>query len=223
MDAAIADYFIALADEPTCVALATNASLSPDHVQSLAATRLPAVLTALAYRDDLYEELIPFLIEHSSDFLRHWAIQQKSATLTDPAVSRRLLADPLPTIRALAVACHPWRRADLYDFARDPSPLVRLSALRHAQASDELVANLLADPAPEVATAAEELRTTRAAAARIAPKALSLPAPATAPKLSARSPSELSALNSQLSTAPRANRAEPVPKLFNQLKSLFWQ
>ncbi len=218
---AIADYFVTLAEERVCVALATNPAISSDHVQALAATRLPAVLTALAYRDDLYEELVPFLLEHSPDFLRHWAIQQKPAALTDPAVARRLLADPLPTIRALAVASHPWRRADLYDFARDPSPLVRLSALRHAQASDELVANLLADSAPEVATAAEELRTTRAAAARIAPKAPSLPAPT--PKQSARSSSDPSALNSQLLTAPRAKRAEPAPKLFNQLKSLFWQ
>lgn len=214
---AIADYFIALADEPACVALATNPSLTPDHVQALAATRLPAVLTALAYRDDLYEELIPFLLEHSPDFLRHWAIQQKPAALTDPTVARRLLADPLPTIRALAVASHPWRRADLYDFARDPAAAVRLAALRHAHASDELVASLPSDPAPEVATAAEEIRATRAAAklhekitkpaAPAPPSSLS----ALKPKHSARPASDLSALNSQLSTK------------LHQLKSLFWQ
>jgi hypothetical protein len=212
---AIADYFVTLAEEPVCVALATNPSLSSDHVQALAATRLPAVLTALAYRDDLYEELIPFLLEHSPDFLRHWAIQQKPAALTDPAIARRLLSDPLPTIRALAVASHPWRRADLYDFARDPAAVVRLAALRHAQASDELLTSLLADPAPEVATAAEEVRTARATKS----------APLTAPsvKISAAPAATSSKVAPPLPTAPRALRAEPAPKLFNQLKSLFWQ
>ena len=164
---------MALADEATCVALATNPSLSSDHIQALAATRLPAVLTALAYRDDLYEELIPFLIEHSPDFRRHWAIQQKPATLADPELTRRLLADPLPTIRALAVAAHPWRRADLYDFARDRSPAVRLAALQHAHASDELIAGLLADPSPEIAAAAAAQQAARAPAPRrrLRPKA----------------------------------------------------
>lgn len=208
----IADYFIALADELTCVALATNPALSPDHVQALAATRLPAVLTALAYRDDLYAELIPFLLEHSPDFLRHWAIQQKPATLTDVALARRLLADPLPTIRALAVASHPWRRADLYDFARDRSPAVRLAALRQSHASDELIASLLTDPVPEIAALAGELQTNRAKAAATA--------------LSARS--ERSA--TPAAPAPRAPepvttdpRTPPTPKLFNQLRSLFWK
>ncbi|MBC7366089.1 MAG: hypothetical protein H7343_04630 [Undibacterium sp.] len=219
----VADNFATLAEESVCVALATNPSLSSDHVQSLAATRLPAVLTALAYRDDLYEELIPFLIEHSPDFLRHWAVQQKPAALTDPTLARRLLADSLPTIRALAVASHPWRRADLYDFARDPAAVVRLAALRHAQASGELVASLLTDPSAEVATAAEEIRAARATAARSAPKAPSPSIPS--PDPITRSASELSALNSQLSTAPLAPRhaPPPAPKLFNQLKSLFWQ
>lgn len=213
---AIADYFVTLAEETVCVALATNPAISSDHVQALAATRLPAVLTALAYRDDLYEELIPFLLEHSPDFLRHWAIQQKPAALTDPAIARRLLADPRPTIRALAVASHPWRRADLYDFARDPAAVVRLAALRHAQASDELVANLLADPGPEVATAAEELRITRAAAVRtsLAVKhARAAPTAVTPTPIVAARPTERAAR-----LAP-----PPAPKLFNQLKSLFWQ
>ena len=181
-------------------------------MQALAATRLPAVLTALAYRDDLYAELIPFLLEHSPDFLRHWAIQQKPATLTDVALARRLLADPLPTIRALAVASHPWRRADLYDFARDRSPAVRLAALRQSHASDELIASLLTDPVPEIAALAGELQTNRAKAAATA--------------LSARS--ERSA--TPAAPAPRAPepvttdpRTPPTPKLFNQLRSLFWK
>jgi hypothetical protein len=214
---AIADYFVALAEESVCVALATNPAISSDHVQALAATRLPAVLTALAYRDDLYDELIPFLIEHSPDFLRHWAIQQKPAALTDPAVARRLLADPLPTIRAFAVSSHSWRRPDLYDFARDPAAVVRLAALRHANASDELIASLLADPAPEVANSAGQIRTARALAklnekpARAAAPTPSASPYAHNPKHSARPPSDRSTLNTQLSNK------------LNQLKSLFWQ
>ena len=215
----IADYFVALADEAVCVALATNPSISSDHVQALAATRLPAVLTALAYRDDLYEELIPFLLEHSPDFRRHWAIQQKPATLTDPALARRLLADPLPTIRALAVAAHPWRRADLYDFARDRSPAVRLAALRHGNASDELVASLLADPSPEIAAVAVEIQTARAAAARAALSAprVKIAEPAPRASIAPSSPGPRPSVSLTRSAPP------PTPKLFNQLKSLFWQ
>ena len=214
---AIADYFIALANESVCVALATNPALTSDHVQALAATRQPTVLTALAYRDDLYEELIPFLIEHSPDFLRHWAIQQKPATLAELAVARRLLADPLPTIRSLAVAGHPWRRADLYDFARDPAPVVRLAALRHAHASDALVASLCADPAPAIAAAAVELQTTRATA-KLHEEILepAEPSPSASlspfnPKPSTRPAADLSTLNTQLSSK------------LHQLKRLFWQ
>ena len=215
----IADYFVALADESVCVALATNPSISSDHVQALAATRLPAVLTALAYRDDLYEELIPFLLEHSPDFRRHWAIQQKPATLTDDTIARRLLADPLPTIRALAVAAHPWRRADLYDFARDRSPAVRLAALRHGNASDELVASLISDPVPDIATTAAEIQVTRAAAARAALSAsqvkIAEPAPRTSVAPSLPGP--------RAPVSPTRSTPPPTPKLFNQLKSLFWQ
>lgn len=209
-----ADYFVALADESVCVALTTNPSISSDHVQSLAATRLAAVLTALAYRDDLYEELIPFLLEHSPDFLRHWAIQQKPATLPDAALARRLLADPLPTIRAFAVASHPWHRADLYDFARDRSPAIRLAALRHPNASDELVSSLLADPVPEIALAATATQATRAALlaphvkiAETAPRAAAAPI----------------AFSSRPSVSPTRSAPPPTPKLFNQLKRLFWQ
>lgn len=215
----IADYFVALADEPTCVALATNPALSPDHVQALAATRLPAVLTALAYRDDLYAELIPFLLEHSPDFLRHWAIQQKPASLPDTTLARRLLADPLPTIRAFAVASHPWRRADLYDFARDPSPAVRLAAVRHCNASDELIASLLADPVPEIATAAAEIQATRAATARAALSAPLVKTAEPAPRDSVMS----STPGPRPSISPTRSAPPPTPKLFNQLKSLFWQ
>jgi hypothetical protein len=217
----IADYFIALADESVCVALATNPALSPEHVQSLAATRLPAVLTALAYRDDLYDELIPFLLEHSPDFLRHWAIQQKSATVANADLARRLLANPLPSIRALAVASHAWRRAELYDFARDRSPAVRLAALRHSNAPDDLLASLLLDPAPEVVLAATATQTARATAARSTPLA---------PPLSVPLRSDLSALSSTLSAPPaRPPQSDPstlnaqLSTKLNQLKRLFWQ
>jgi hypothetical protein len=218
----IADYFVALADESVCVALATNPALSAEHVQSLAATRLPAVLTALAYRDDLYAELIPFLIEHSPDFRRHWAIQQKPAALADAALARRFLADPLPSIRALAVSSHAWRRADLYDFARDRSPALRLAALRHPKSPDDLIASLLGDPIPEIALAATAAQAARAATTRNAPEPVvktSAPPP--------RAPSELSSLSPKLSAPPsRAaapSRTDQLSTTFNQLKRLFWQ
>ena len=217
----IADYFVALADESVCVALATNPALSPEHVQSLAATRLPAVLTALAYRDDLYAELIPFLLEHSPDFLRHWAIQQKPATVANAELAHRLLANPLPSIRALAVASHAWRRAELYDFARDRSPAVRLAALRHSHAPDDLLASLLLDPAPEIVLAATATQTARATAARSTPLASPLSVPLR---------SDLSALSSTLSAPPASPpRSDPstlnaqLSTKLNQLKRLFWQ
>lgn len=209
----IADYFVALADEPTCVALATNPALSAEHVQSLAATRLPAVLTALAYRDDLYDELIPFLIEHSPDFRRHWAIQQKPATLADVDLARRLLADPLPTIRALAVASHAWRRADLYVFARDRSPAVRLAALRHPSAPDELLAQLLADPSPEIAHAASVASSTLKSEISNPPSSPSSPAsPDPIPQTASPRPAP----------APASLPSPSLSATFNQLKRLFW-
>ena len=217
----IADYFVALADESVCVALATNPALSPEHVQSLAATRLPAVLTALAYRDDLYAELIPFLLEHSPDFLRHWAIQQKPATVANAELAHRLLANPLPSIRALAVASHAWRRAELYDFARDRSPAVRLAALRHPHAPEDLLASLLLDPAPEIVLAATATQTARATAARSTPLASPLSVPI---------PSNLSALSAALAAPPVPSpRSEPstlnaqLSTKLNQLKRLFWK
>ena len=226
----IADYFVALGDEAACTALATNPAISSDHVQALAATRRPAVLTALAYRESLYEELVPFLIEHSPAFLRHWAIQQRPVAIADPALARRLATDPLPTVRALGVASHAgWRRADLYEFARDPAYPVRLAALRHANAPDDLVAGAVSDPVPELATVAADLRAARELAKLNAPKVRIPAAPSPAPDRPARvaQPSaprpSPSAPHSQPSPSPRSPASEPTPKLFNQLKRLFWQ
>jgi hypothetical protein len=226
----IADYFVALADDSVCVALATNPALGAEHIQAIAATRLPAVLTALAYRDDLWDELIAFLVEHSPDFRRHWAIQQKPATLADVALARRLLADPLPTVRALAVASHPWRRADLYEFARDRSPAVRLAALRHANAPDDLVAQLLADPVPEIAVAA----TAAAQAARAASRAsqespiLNSPLPPRSdPRHSSAPPQDPRPKTPAPAFSPNPSRSPGSPAslsaTLSQLKRLFWQ
>jgi hypothetical protein len=224
LDADIAAYFTALAEEPVCVALATNPAISADLVQALAATRLPAVLVALAYRDSLYDELVTFLLEHSPDFRRHWAIQRRAASIADAALARQLLADPLPTLRALAVAGHPWRRADLYDFARDPAPAVRLAAVRHAHAPDELLEAALHDDSPEVVAAAAAARAVRAQAAISAKP--TRPAPAVAPAPVAPAPStpadRSGPARTPLPVTPRPARVE-APKLFNQLKRLFWQ
>lgn len=221
--AEIVDFFIGSADEAVCCALATNPALSGDQVQALAATRIPAILTALAYRDDLDPELVVFLLGHSADFLRHWAIQKKDTPLHDPALARQLVADPLPTVRALAVRHHPWRRADLYDFARDRAAVVRLAALRHAHASDELVSDLRKDPVAEIAQAAMELHAAREKAARSAPPK---PSPAPAPTAPARPApiSELAPRSTGASTpAPAPRPTVPAPKLFDQLKRLFWK
>lgn len=225
----IADYFVALADEAVCVALATNPALAAEAIQALAATRLPAVLTALAYRDDLWDELVAFLLEHSPDFRRHWAIQQKPATLADAALARRLLADPLPTVRALAVASHPWRRADLYEFARDRSPAVRLAAVRHANAPDDLLEQRLADPVPEISLAATAAKAARAASRASQESRISnspLPARPEA-RHSSAPPQEPTPKTPDSAFAPKPSRSPlPPPSLsatLTQLKRLFWQ
>jgi hypothetical protein len=219
LDSDITDYFLAHADEAICVALATNPAISSDHVQALAATRLPAVLTALAYRDSVYDELVVFLLEHSPDFLRHWAIQSRPASITDPALARRLLGNALPSIRVLAVASHPWRRADLYEFARDPAASVRLAAVRHSQAADELVNDAARDASPEVAAAAQAVHAAREVAARNKPARPSTPIESVVTR-----PEPKSSAESKRPTSPAPQpAAAPTPKLFNQLKRLFWQ
>jgi len=157
LDADVARYFVSLAEEPVCEALAGNPSLSVDLVRELAAQAQPRVLTVLAYRTDLEPGLPPVLVAHSEEFCSHWAFQGKTLSGLEEALARRLLEHPLPEIRALGVAGHAWRRADLYDFARDPLRLVRLAALRHANAPDELVSDLCADTDQEIAGLAREL------------------------------------------------------------------
>lgn len=161
LDPGIAAYFVALADEPACLALAANPSVSEDLIQGVAATRRPAVLAALAYRESLAPELAALLVAHSPVFRRHWAVQDRPLSGLAPDVARTLAGDRLPAVRALAVRGHAWRRAELYDFARDPVARVRLAAVRHPHAADELLADALADPDPEVATAARTARAER--------------------------------------------------------------
>ncbi len=160
----IAAYFVNLADEPACVALATNPAAGEELIQGVAATRRPAVLAALAYRENLDPALASLLVARSPVFRRHWAVQDRPLSGLDADTARTLAADPMPGIRALAVRGHHWRRADLYDFARDPVARVRLAAVQHPNAPDELLTDALADPAPEVAAAARVAQTGRTAA-----------------------------------------------------------
>ncbi len=153
LDPAIASYFVDLADEPACVALAGNPSVSDDQIQGVAATRRPSVLAALAYRDQLDPALACLLATRSPIFRRHWAFQNRPLSGLDADTARTLLADRLPSIRALAVRGHAWRRADLYDLVRDPDARVRLAVVQHPNAPDELLADALADPDAEVADA----------------------------------------------------------------------
>ncbi len=166
LDPAIAAYFVDLADEAACLSLASNPSVSEDLIQGVAATRRPAVLAALAYRATLEPELAALLVARSPVFRRHWAVQGRPVQGLDPETARTLVADRLPGVRALGVAGHAWRRADLYDFFRDPVARVRLAAVRHPNAADELLADALADPAEEVVAGAREARTARAEARR---------------------------------------------------------
>ena len=231
LDASIVHYFMGLAEEPVCEALARNSAVPSEFVEELAATRMPAVLTALAYRDGLDERLAHFLVVHSPDFRRHWAIQGRTGIDLDLATAKTLLADPLPTVRVLAVSSFAgWRRADLYDVARDPAPIVRIAALRHANAADELIEDWLADPVPEVASVAREVREARAKKRPVLPpmppvvfgtKPISTPRTQTTVDAATPRPT-LSDPRKAFATAGTDNRAQ-APDLLNKLKRIFWQ
>ncbi len=237
LDEEIARYFVGQAEPAVCAALATNPAVPLDLVQELAATRHPDVLAALAYREVLESELVHFLLVHSADFRAHWARQQRPLADLDIEIAKQLFADPLPSVRALAISgCSAWRLADLYEIARDPAPAVRLAALRHPRASDELIAERLADAVPEVVAAAQHARENRerAAAAAEAADAIRVLASVAAkhatplpPATATAAPADRS-LNSPPSTL---NSPAPVPGLLtrsnpgllNKLKRIFWQ
>lgn len=234
LDEEIARYFVGQAEPAVCVPLATNPAVPLDLVQELAATRHPEVLAALAYREVLESELVHFLLLHSAEFRGHWALQQRPLADLDAGTARTLFADRLPSVRALAVAgCPAWRLADLYLIARDPAPAVRLAALRHPRASDELVAERLGDPVPEIATAAAQLREARERAAAEAMRvqaahAAAKPAAAARPTPDPASavPAATSAVAPETAPAPApALRlvSRSTPGLFNKLKRIFWQ
>ncbi len=226
LDETIARFFTSLAEDAVCEALARNPAVPSDLVEELAATRSPAVLAALAYRNDLDEKLVRFLLVHSPDFRRHWAIQDRTQTRIDIDIdtAKTLLADPLPTVRVLAVsACPDWRRADLYDLARDAAPAVRIAAVRHPNAPDELLQDRADDSAPEVSAAAREVWTVREQHARVAasakpkvpgPRQTTVDVPPSRPTVAAP-PRKPALATSQ--TRPQA------PDLFNKLKRIFWQ
>ncbi|MES2696571.1 MAG: hypothetical protein V4773_24090, partial [Verrucomicrobiota bacterium] len=181
LDEEIVRFFVGQAEAPVCAALAINPVVPLDLVQELAATRHPSVLAALSYREVLEADLVRFLLAHSPDFRNHWAQQQRPISDMEFETAKTLVVDPLPSVRALAIAgCPAWRLADLYEIARDPSPLVRLAAVRHPRASDELLAERASDDVPEIAALAQQLRETRQRTA-----VSSLRAQATAPARSA--------------------------------------
>ena len=228
LDPGIAAYFVDLADEPACISLAGNPAVAEDLIQGVAATRRPAVLAALAYRETLDPALAALLAARSPVFRRHWAVQDRPLSGLDAETATLLAQDKLPAIRALGVRGHAWRRADLYDFVRDPVPRVRLAAVRHPNAADELLADALADPDPEVAAAARALRAERAAAAAkkpvrdtslmpALPTRPSAPAPA-APAVRTVSPSPAPSIPSS-SAAPRP--PAPDANLLAKLSRLF--
>lgn len=175
LDPGIAAYFVDLADESACLALAGNPSVSEDLIQGVAATRRPAVLAALAYRETLAPELACLLVARSPVFRRHWAVQDRPLSGLDADTARTLVVDRLPGVRALGVRGHDWRRADLYDFVRDPVPRVRLATVQHENAPDELLTDALADHAPEVVAAARAAQASRVVARTPAPGTRSPP------------------------------------------------
>lgn len=234
LDASIARFFTSLAEEPVCEALAANPAVPDDLVEELAATRSPAVLAALAYRDGIAADLAAFLIEHSPDFRRHWAMQGREGAELDPQVARRLFADRLPSLRALAVSsCPAWRRADLYDVGRDSAPVVRMAALRHPNAPEGLLHDLSNDSDTDVAALARRLLERRRPVVHVA----DLDARPAEPSLAVRSagivvdasvaddqagrekPTDVPA-EDDADESPFAPRA---PELLNKLKRIFWQ
>jgi hypothetical protein len=236
LDETIARYFTSLAEEAVCEALAGNPAVPSDLVEELAATRASTVLAALAYRDGLDEKLTHFLLVHSPDFRRHWAIQGRALTHLDIETAKRLLSDPLPTVRVLAIsACPGWRRADLYDLARDSAPSVRIAALRHPNAPDGLLQDWAADPSPEVAAVAREIweaREQQEMAAASAKKQAPMPplkvrvgadaiARQTTVDVTPSLPTVTAPLRESAAATPHA-RPE-TPDLFNKLKRIFWQ
>ncbi|MCF3648648.1 hypothetical protein [Synoicihabitans lomoniglobus] len=220
LDAVIARYFVTLAEEPVCAALALNPALPVDLIEELAATRLPTVLTGLAYRDDLDEKLVTFLIEHSAEFRGHWAMQERVSVALSPEMAQQLGADPLPTVRRLALrACPDWRRADLYDMARDPVASVRLAVLHHPNAPDGLVEDAVDDPDEAVAATAREIQRNRLAAGSTV---------TAASKISQRDvdvPPAGSTLSGPARTAEpdHSPSRAPAPDILNKLKRIFWQ
>ena len=161
LDPCIATYFIDLGDEPACIALAGNPALTDEQVQEIAATRYPAVLAALAYRENLAPGLACLLVTCSPIFRRHWAILDRPISGLDAETARSLIADPLPAVRQLAVRGHAWRRADLYDLVRDPATRVRIAVVQHPNAPDELISDSLTDADPEVSAAASAMQRAR--------------------------------------------------------------
>jgi hypothetical protein len=182
IDPGIAAYFVDVADEPACLALAGNPAVSEELIQGVAATRRPAVLAALAYRETLESALAALLVARSPVFRRHWAVQDRPLSGLDAETARTLAADRLPAVRALAVRGHAWRRADLYDFLRDPVARVRLAAVRHPNAPEGLIADALGDLDPEVVEAARAVQTARDSSPAIAIHAAALPAPGSEPE-----------------------------------------
>ncbi len=222
LDPGIAAYFVDLADEPACLALAANPAISEELTQGIAATRRPAVLAALAYRESLDPELASVLVVHSPVFRRHWAVQDRPLSGLDAESARKFVADRLPAVRALGVRGHAWRRADLYDFVRDPVPRVRLAAVRHPNAADELLADALHDPAPDVAEAARLAQAERSATRK--PRADT----SLMPTLASGAPARLPAQTSLAAEDPRAVSSNSAPtsaprsaNLLSKLSRLF--
>ena len=226
LDPGIAAYFVDLADEPACIALAGNPAVAEDLIQGVAATRRPAVLAALAYRETLDPALAALLVARSPVFRRHWAAQDRALAGLDAETATLLAKDKLPAIRALAVRGHAWRRADLYDFLRDPVPRVRLAAVRHPNAADELLADALADPDPEVAAAARAVQAERSTAAAKKPsldtslmptlsaRPAAAPAPTSRPVSPSPAPSAPSSSAVPRTPAPDANLLAKLSRLF---------
>jgi hypothetical protein len=227
LDPVIAHYFVTLGDASVCEALAGNSALPDDLMQALAATRQPTVLAALAYRENLDEALAGFLIQHSADFRQHWAIQGRTEVVIDVETARQLFADPRPTVRVLSLtACPDWRRADLYELARDPAASVRIAAARHGHAADGLLEDLSTDSDPDVVAIVRDIQALRAAA-----PAVEVAAAPTARKTTKKSrqtdvdvPRPRPTLASPNSSAGAANNSRPsAPEIFHKLKRIFWQ
>jgi hypothetical protein len=99
---------------------------------------------------------------------------------------------------------------------------VRIAAIRHPRAPDDLIVERLADAAPEVAAVAAAVQEARARAAAAAAAALRAQAASPAARTTGGSAARPVVPPGGARPAPKFI-ARPAPGIFDKLKRVFWQ